>query len=319
MGYLLGEAEGNGNFQLHFRPVVRVPAPALRLPIHGHGESIVPHQLLDILLDAVRVAEFFLLKFSAHLIAEAEGDALVYHCLAAQHIPVVFHGDVDIREHLLVRLPVEHGAGLLAVSRLLFQAADISAPLKVQVVAAAIPADGGIEELRGVLGGTGAEAVEAQGILIVLPILAIFAAGVHLAENQLPVVAFFLFVVIHRAAPSKVLYLHAQVLVAGDDDGVAVALPRLVDGVGEDLKHRMLAALQVIGAKNNGRALTHPILPLQHGDAGIAVLFLLFCCHNSLPAIVIHFIVVIISAFLPKVNLCADLGRNRDFALSFGE
>ena len=111
--------------------------------------------------------------------------------------------------------------------------------------------------------------------------------------------------------------MKTKTAMSGDDDGVAVALPRLVDGVGEDLKHRMLAALQVIGAKNNGRALTHPILPLQHGDAGIAVLFLLFCCHNSLPAIVIHFIVVIISAFLPKVNLCADLGRNRDFASCF--
>ena len=80
------------------------------------------------------------------------------------------------------------------------------------------------------------------------------------------------------------LDLHGVVLVAGDDDGVAVALPGLVDGVGKDFKHRMFAAFQIIGAKDNSGALTNPLLTLQHGNTGISVLFrLLFYSHLHLP------------------------------------
>ena len=273
---LLGEAEGGRDLQLHLRAVFRVPPPALGFPVDGHGKGVVPHQLLDILADAVGITEFLGLELAAHLIAETEGDALVHHRLTAQHVPVVFHRDVDVGEHQLVRLPVEARAGLFPVGGFLFQAALVSALFKVQIVPVAIPADGGVKKFRSILGGAGAEAVQAKGILIVFPVFPIFAAGVHFAEHQLPVVAFFLFVVVHGAAPAEILHFHAQIFVAGDNDGVAVAFPRLVDGVGENFKHRVLAALQIVRTKDDCRALAHPILALEHGDTGISVLFLFF-------------------------------------------
>ena len=279
MADLLAEAERDGDFQLHLRPVLRIPAPALRLPEGGHGEGVVPHQLLNILADAVFIAEFLGLELTPHLVAEPEGYSRIHHRLAAQHIPVIFHGNTDVGEHLFVRPPAKAGAGFLPVGGLLFQAADVPALFKVKVVPVSVPADGGVKVFRGVLGGTGTQAVQAQGVLVVLPVFPVLAAGVHLAEHQFPIVALFLLVVVHGAATSEVLHLHAQILVAGDDDGVAVALPGLVDCVGEDFKHRVLAALQVVGAEDHRRALAHPVFPLEHGDAGISVLFLLFRSH----------------------------------------
>ena len=312
---LLGKAEGGGDFQLHLRPVFRVPAPALGLPVHGHGKGIVPHQLLDILFDAVGVAIFLGFELAPHLVAEAEGDALIHHRLAAQHVPVVFHGDVDVREHLLVRLPVEAGAGLFPVGRLLLQAADVPALLKVEGVFEAVPPDDRIKEFRGVLGGAGAQTVETEGVFVVFPVFAVFAAGVHFAEHQLPVVALLLLVVVHGAAPAKVLHLYAEVLVASDENGVPVALPGFVDGVGEDFKHRVLAALQIVGAEDHRRPLAHPVLALQHGDAGISVLFvLLFRCHvlnTCHKSIVVHNNVIILYSFFPAKSTLTIFRSNR--------
>ena len=152
----------------------------------------------------------------------------------------------------------------------------------MQVVPEAVPADGGVKIFGSILGGAGAKAVEAQRVLIVFPVFAVLAAGVHLAEHQLPVVALFLFVVVHGTAPAEVLHLHGEVLVAGDDDGVAVAFPCFIDGVGENLKHRVLTALQIVRAENDRGTLAHPVLALEHGDAGISVLFLFTFCHNHL-------------------------------------
>ena len=208
MADLLGKTEGSGDFQLHLRAVVRVPASTLGLPEGGHGEGIVPHQLLDILPDAVRIAVFLFLKGSAHLIAELKSDTLVDHGLTAQHVPVVLHRDVDVRKDFLVRLPAEAGTCLLSVGRLFFQAANVSALFKVQVVTKAVPADGGVKIFGSVLSGTGAKAVEAQRILVVFSVFAVLAAGVHFAEHQLPVIPLFLFVVIHGTAPAEVLHLH---------------------------------------------------------------------------------------------------------------
>ena len=183
---------------------------------------------------------------AAHLIAEAEGNALVDHGLTAQDIPEILHRNVDLRKDLLVRLPVEERAGLFPVCGLLFQAAHVPALFKMEIIPVAVPADGGVKEFRGILGGAGAQTVQAQGILVVFAILTVFAAGVHLAEHQLPVVALLPFIIIHGAATAEVLHLHAEVLIAGDNDGVTIALSGLIDGVGENLKNRVLAALQVI-------------------------------------------------------------------------
>lgn len=146
----------------------------------------------------------------------------------------------------------------------------------MEVIAIPVPADGGIKKFGGILGSAGAKAIEAQGILVVFAVFAVLAASVHFAEHQLPVKPLFLFVIVHGAAAPKVLHLHAQVFVAGDNDGIAVPLPCFVNSIGQDFKDCVLAAFQIVRAKNNCRALTHPVFSLQHGDTGIAVLFLLF-------------------------------------------
>ena len=110
------------------------------------------------------------------------------------------------------------------------------------------------------MGGAGAQTVETQGVLVVVAgAVVIFAAGVEFTVHQLPVVALFLFVPVHRAAPARVLHLDGTVGKAGEGDDPAVALPGLVDGVGENFKDRVLAAVQSVGAENNAGPLAHPV------------------------------------------------------------
>jgi hypothetical protein len=59
-----------------------------------------------------------------------------------------------------------------------------------------------------------------------------------------------------------------------------VTLTGFVDGVTEDLKDRVLAAFQIIGAENNSRALADTVLALEHGNTGIAVAFCFFSSHS---------------------------------------
>ena len=157
---LLAEAKGGCDFQLHFRPIFCIPAPALRFPIDRHGKGLVAGELLHILANTVGIAIFLGFKFSAYLVAELESDALIHHRLPPQHIPIIVYRDVDVRKDLLIRLPVEHRTGFSTPVRgLLFQSALVSALFKVQVIAEAVPTDGGIKKFRSILGGTGAKAV----------------------------------------------------------------------------------------------------------------------------------------------------------------
>ena len=217
---------------------------------------------------------------AAHLIAETEGDALVHHRLTAQHVPVVFHGDVDIGEHQLVRLPVKAGAGLFPVGRLLFQAALVSALFKVQIVPVAVPADGGVKIFRGVLRGACAEAVQAEAVFIIFAgIVVVFAACVHLAEDQLPVVALLLLVPVHGAAAAEVLALDALVEIARQCYNAAIARAGLVDGVRQDLEHRVFAALEPVRAEDHRRPFPDPVLALELGYALVAVGLGSVSCH----------------------------------------
>ena len=104
---------------------------------------------------------------------------------------------------------------------------------EMELVLKSVPPDGDIHVVRRILGGAGAQAVEAQGEFIVLPlVVAVLAPGVELAEHQFPVPALLLFVPVHGTAPALVLHLHAVVQITGDGDEPSVALPGLVDGVG---------------------------------------------------------------------------------------
>ena len=107
------------------------------------------------------------------------------------------------------------------------------AALEVEAVFKAVPPDGDVHVGGGVLGGAGAQAVEAQGELVVAALGAVvLAAGVEFAVDQLPVPAALALVPVHGAAPALVLDFHAVVEVAGEGDKLAVAVPGLVDGVG---------------------------------------------------------------------------------------
>ena len=56
---------------------------------------------------------------------------------------------------------------------------------------------------------------------------------------------------------------------------IAVPLARLVDGVGQNFKHRVFAALQPVRAEDDRRALAHAVRALQGRNAVIAVSLLL--------------------------------------------
>ena len=176
---------------------------------------------------------------------------------------------------------MEHRTGLSApVGGFLLHLALDATLFKMQIVTEAVSAHGHIKELGSILGGAGAQAIQTQRVLVVLTVFAVLAAGIHLTEHQLPVIALFFFVVVHGAAAAKVLHFHREVLVAGDDDGITVTLTGFVNGVAEDLKHRVLTALQVIRAENNSGAFSDPLFILQHGD-GLVAVFLSFCySHN---------------------------------------
>ena len=152
----------------------------------------------------------------------------------------------------------------------------------MEVIAFAVPADDDVHEAGGVLGGAGAQAVETQGVFVVVAaVVVIFSAGIQLAEDQLPVVLADFFVPVHRAAPAEVLDLDAAIPEVGDDDLLAEALAGLVDGVGEDLEHGVLAALQPVGAEDDARALADPVGSLQRGNAVISIVLFRRFCHGS--------------------------------------
>ena len=283
--HLVGKADGTAELHLVFRLVRPVPAPLFRLPEHRSGEAALSGQLRHVVLNAVLIQKLRFLELPRlRLVAEAEGDAGVHHRLALHHVSEVVSRDGNVREHIQIRQPAGAGAGLFALALgqgALFQLAHDLAPLKVEAVLLAVPPDGDIHVPGSVLGGTGAQAVEAQGVLVVVTgDVVVLAAGVQLAVHQLPVVSLLLLVPVHRAAPAGVLHLDGAVGVAGDGDGAAVALPGLVDGVGQDLEHRVLAAVQAVGAENDAGPFPDPVRALQGRDAVVAVILLL-CCHSS--------------------------------------
>ena len=244
----VGEAEGDGQLHLVLRLIRPVPALPLRLPEHRLGEGLFPRQLGHIVQDPIVIPEIRGGKPpGGGLLPEAEGHPRVHHRLPLHHVGVVVHGDVDVGKDLQIGLPAEDGARLFSpVCGLLVQAAHIFSLFKVEGVFEAVPPDGRVKIFAGILGGTGAKAVQAQGVLIVVPISAVLSAGVQLAEHQLPVIFLLFLIPVHRTAPSLVLHLDGPIQEPGDGDQTAVTLPGLIDGIGHDLKDRVLTALQAV-------------------------------------------------------------------------
>ena len=271
------EAEGAGDLHPVLVLVLAVAAPALGLDEMRPGQRILPRQLRHVVHDAVGIEEVLRLKAALGLLeAEAEGDAGVGHRLALQDVVEVLRRDVDVGEDLQVREPARHRAGLLPVRRalaqLLARLAHHAALFKAQVVAEAVAPHRHVHVAGGVLRRAGAQPVQAEGEAVVAAVVVvILAAGVELAVDKLPVPALLPAVPVQRAAAAEVLDLDAPVPVIGQDDQVAVALPRFVDGVGEDLEHRVLAAVQPVRAEDHARTKPDPVRALELRDAVIAV------------------------------------------------
>ena len=261
----IGKGERHVDLHVVKGKVFTVSHPLFGLPELNGGHRVVAAELAHVVLDAVFVAENRRFKFFRRdLVFENKLHARIDDRLPAERVRIVLDRHRDVGKDLEIRLPANDRAGVLLFRIwLLFQAADVLAALKMQRVAEAVVADVRIHILRGVLRRAEAEAVEAERkIVVAAVVVVVFAARVHLAENQLPVVAVFALVEIDRDAAAVVLHLDGLVEKACNGDLLAIALPRLVDGVGEDFKYRVLAAVDAVGAENHRRAQAHPVRAL---------------------------------------------------------
>ena len=143
----------------------------------------------------------------------------------------------------------------------------------MQGVLVAVAPNVDVHIFGGVLRGARAQAVGAQREVVVAAlIVVIFAARVQLAEDELPVEAFFGGVPVERAAAAVVFDLDGAVGESGKRDEVAIALAGFVDGVGQNLEGGVRAAVQAIGAENDGRAQAYALLVFQLANAIVAVI-----------------------------------------------
>ena len=277
-----GEAERAGQLDLVFRLVRAVAAAPLAFKELHRRQRRFACQLADIVHDAVLVQKFGGVEFAAaHLIFQHEFDVAVDDCLTLERIEVVIHRDVDVGENLKVGLPSDRRAGLSGVRRLFREAFLCAGPVfalfEVQAVLEPVAHDGDVHVFRGILRRAGTETVQAERELIVFAgVVLVLAACVQLAEHELPVIALFLFVPFDRDAAAVVGDFDRAVRIADSRDVGAVALARLVDGVGEDFEHCVLAALQTVRAENDARALAHAVRALQRGYTVVAVRRLCF-------------------------------------------
>ena len=159
----VGKADRRAELDLILRLVRPVPAPLFRLPEDRGRQASLSRQLRHIVLDAVFIKKFRLLKGPRlRLVPEAEGDAGVHYRLALHHIRKILRRNGRVGEHIQIRQPPGPGAGLPAVvlgQRGLPQLAHDLSPLKVQGIFKAVPPDGDVHIPGGILGGAGAQAV----------------------------------------------------------------------------------------------------------------------------------------------------------------
>ena len=123
---------------------------------------------------------------------------------------------------------------------------------KMQLIAHAVAINDCIHKFGGILGCTGTKTVQTQAEFIVFAcIILIFAACVQLTKHQLPVEAILLGVIIHRNPPAMIAHENGIILETGNLNLFAVALSRLINGIGKDFKKGMLAPIQTVRAEDN--------------------------------------------------------------------
>jgi len=172
----------------------------------------------------------------------------------------------------------QRGAGILLLIWLLDELSGGFAMLKVHFIAPAVPMHLCVHIFRGILRCAEAQSIQAEGVFIaaVAVVGVIFSAGIKLAENKLPIKLRFIFIIIHRNTAAKILHFNGAVYITSYHNPIAKPLARLVNRVGEDFKNRVLAALQPVRAKDNGRTLAHPVRAFERCDIFIAIAGFLF-------------------------------------------
>ena len=272
------EAERSVYFHFIIGLVRAIAALALRLPVLHAAEGVFPGEFLHIIGNTVFIEILVGIKALLRLIPQYEAHPGIHDRLPLDRFLIILQRHVDIREDLQIWPPTDGGAGIFLLIRLLDELSCGLAMLKMYLIAPAVPVHLCVHILRGILRGAKPQAVKAERIFIaaVAVVGVVFAARIELAENELPVELAFILIVIHRNAAAEILHLDGAVDIAGHHDLVAEALACLVNGVGENFENRVLAALQPVRTKDNGRTLAHPVRPFERCNIFIAIAGLLF-------------------------------------------
>ena len=284
------EAHARSDFYVVIGQVLAIATATVSFDKERLGKVVGTDLLEHVVLDAFGIAKILFGKLSIVAFdAQTEGHVGVDHGLTAHGLAIPIVGDADGGKDLKIGAPLDSGAGAVLVAglnleRLLFGADDL-ALLKVQGVLVAVTPNGDVHVLGSVLSRAGAQAVGAEREVVVAAlVVVILAAGVELAEDELPVKALLGRVPVERAATAIVLYLDRAIAKGGKGDELAVALARLVNGVGQDLEGGMRAAVEPVRAKDDGGAQAYALLVLELADTVVTIVCGVFCHTRSLGA-----------------------------------
>ena len=243
-------------------------------------------------LDAAGAGEVVFLAVA--LVLQADAHAVVQEGQLAQALGqhfvaelVVFLEDfrvgqkVDLGAALVGVADHAHGRGLEAIGHF-DQAVLHEAPGKVDFMHLAAPPHGEFQPAGQGVDARDAHAVQAAGDLVA--VLVELAAGVQFGQRDFGgrALGFVLVVHLHAGgdAPAVVDDGERAVGVDGDQDVVAVAGQRLVDGVVHHLEHQVVQAGAVGGVADvHAGAFAHGFQPLQNldGTRAIAIAGVLGC------------------------------------------
>ena len=289
------EAHARGDFYVVIGQVLAIATATIGLDKEGLGEVVGTDLLEHVVLDALWIAKILFGKLAVvALNTQAEGHVGVDHGLAAHGLAIPIVGDADGGKDLKIGTPLNGGAGAILAAGLnlecLLFGTDDLALLKVQGVLVAVAPDSDVHVLGGVLGRARTQAVGTEREVVVAAlVVVVLAAGVELAKDELPVKALLGRVPVERAAAAVVLYLNGAIAKGGKGDELAVALARLVHGVGQDLEGGVRATIESVRAKDNGGAQTYALLVLELADTVVTIVCGVFCHTRSLGAPLLRF------------------------------
>ena len=109
------------------------------------------------------------------------------------------------------------------------KAADIFAVLKMKSVAIAVSVNFSVHIFGSILRCTKTETVKTERKFIVICTVSVFTAGIHFAENKLPVFLFFNTVIINGYACTEILHLNGAVFKASYDNLITSALSGFIN------------------------------------------------------------------------------------------